>query len=482
MNSRILPFFLILFTLLYACQNTTQSDEANTLNADPTMQEENSTPSTTTPISPNAYVTPSNVSPPLEKVSVPTHRFKVDASKGKTIEIKETGSSIVIPANAFVDAAGNTVTGEVEIQFKEYHDVGDILASGIPMRMTAPDGSTGYMQSAGMFDIQGKSEGKAIFVAEGKALDVNVASDYNDVTYDFWKFEKKNQQWINRGPTKAKDNPVKKRALKRIAKTPKTEKPILPYKFDKNKPVLEFDINYDNFPELKEMNGIVWQYAGDDDLRDPVKNKWVFQENWDKAEIEPFPYGNLYRLILKSNSKEFITTVSPSQSGEDFEKSMAEYTRKQKEYEANKLSLEDMKELAEAQGDFIRSARIEGFGIYNCDFILRDDDNILVNAKFDFGTMIPGINKLAKVYMIMDNRNIICYSPRGEIKIVPDAKTRMVAILPNQKYATISESQFDAILDDIKAAEGGQYTFKMNFKDKVIASLNQLKDTINQLV
>jgi hypothetical protein len=270
--------------------------------------------------------------------------------------------------------------------------------------------------------------------------------------------------------------------MRRVAKASKTVKPILPYKFDKNKPVLEFDINYDNFPELKEMNGIVWQYAGDDDLRDPVKNKWIFQENWDKAEIEAFPYGNLYKLILKSNSKEFITTVSPSQSGEDFEKSMAEYSRKQNEYEANKLSIEDMKELVQEQGDFIRSARIEGFGIYNCDYLMRDNDNILVDAKFDFGTMIPGINKLAKVYMIMDNRNIMSYAAIGKVSIDPTAKTRMVAILPQQKYATISESEFATMLDDIKAVDGGQYKFKMTFKDKVIASLKQLKDTINQLV
>jgi hypothetical protein len=479
MSSRILPFFLVLFTFLYACQNTTQSDEANTLGGDSTMQEENNAPLTTPQ---NAYATETNVSPPLETVSVPTHRFKINANQGKTIEIAATGSSIVIPANAFMDTNGNSITGVVEIQFKEYHDVAEILTSGIPMRMTAPDGSTGYMQSAGMFDIQGTAEGKAIFVAEGKALDVNIASDYNDVTYDFWKFEKDKQQWINRGPTKAKDNPVKKRTMRRVAKASKTVKPILPYKFDKNKPVLEFDINYDNFPELKEMNGIVWQYAGDDDLRDPVKNKWIFQENWDKAEIEAFPYGNLYKLILKSNSKEFITTVSPSQSGEDFEKSMAEYSRKQNEYEANKLSIEDMKELVQEQGDFIRSARIEGFGIYNCDYLMRDNDNILVDAKFDFGTMIPGINKLAKVYMIMDNRNIMSYAAIGKVSIDPTAKTRMVAILPQQKYATISESEFATMLDDIKAVDGGQYKFKMTFKDKVIASLKQLKDTINQLV
>lgn len=482
MNFKKLPFFLILFTLFYACQNTTQSEDSDTSVTGPTMQEE--LDPLTSPAA-DGYSTSTNVSPPIQQVNVPTRLFKIKAHESKTIEIKETGTSIVIPANAFVDANGVAIQGEVDIQFKEYHDIGDILASGIPMRMTSPDGSTGYMQSAGMFDIQGSSEGKAVFVAESKTLEVNLASNYNDATYDFWKFEKEKKQWMNRGVSEARPNEKKQKALKRIAKTKKPEKPILPYKFDKNKPVLEFDINYDNFPELKEMNGILWQYAGSDDTKNPVKNKWIYQEDWDAAEIEPFPSGNLYKLTLKNKKRAFITTVSPSQSGAEFEKSMAEYSRKQKEYEENKLSIADLKNLAEEQAEFLRTAQIDGFGIFNYDLMVKDEDNILVDAKFDFGTMIPGINRIAKVYMIVDNRNVVCYPSKdwSRVRISPTLSTKMMAILPGQKYATISEDEFKRIIDDIKAAEGTRsYTFKMSFKDQVIASLDDLKDALSRLV
>ncbi len=473
-----LSLLLIFFTLLYACQNTNQSEESLEIPTDTTMLEEEN------PKSPDGFSTSTNVSPPLELTDVPVHQFKFNTQDAQTLEIKETGSSIVIPENAFVDANGQPIEGEVEIQFKEYHDIGDILASGIPMRMTAPDGSTGYMQSAGMFDIQGTADGTPIFIAEGKSVEVNLASDYNDATYDFWNYQEESKQWLNKGVSKARKNEQKEKVLNRIAKTPEIEKPVLPYRFDKNKPVLEFDINYETFPELKEMNGILWQYAGDDETKDPLKNKWIFKEHWDAAEIQPFPKGNLYRLELKNDTKSFITTVCPSQSGDEFEAAMAAYSRKQKEYEANKLTREDLLELAENQKAFVRSARLEGFGIYNYDLMIKDEDNILVDAKFDFGTMIPGINQLARVYMIVDNRNVVEY-PRqdwNKVRISPTAKTRMMAILPGQKYATITETQFEAMKAEIKQAEGTTFTFKMNYKDEVIASINRMKDIISNLV
>lgn len=485
MNRKIIPFFLILSIFLYACQNTTQSDESSTQSetTDQAAMQEESDLTSEAILSPDGYSTSTNVSPPIEQVTVPTHHFTFKGTEAKTINIKETGTSIVIPANVFVDADGNPIQGKVDIEFKEYHDVGDIIASGIPMRMTAPDGSTGYMQSAGMYEIQGESNGKPIFIKEGESIEINLASDYDDAVYDFWSFKRESKQWLNKGVTDAQPNPSKEKAMKRLAKAPKINQPLKPYKFDKNKPVLEFDINFSNLPELKEMHGILWQYAGDDDSKNPVKNKWVMQENWDAAEIEPFPSGNLYKLTLKNDKKSFVTTVCPSQSGEEFERSMLEYARKQKEYEANKLSISDLKQLAEDQKDFIRTAQLDGFGIYNYDLMVKDEDNILVDAKFDFGTMIPGINNLTTVYMIVDNRNVVCYpaSDWAKIRISPTAKTRMMAILPGKKYATISESEFAGLIDDIKKADGLKYTFKMSYEDRVIASLQEMKDIIQRL-
>ncbi len=38
-----------------------------------------------------------------------------------------SGTKLEIPANAFLDAQGNPVTGKVEIAYREFHDAGTIF-------------------------------------------------------------------------------------------------------------------------------------------------------------------------------------------------------------------------------------------------------------------------------------------------------------------------------------------------------------------
>ncbi len=476
----ILFFFAAFFS---ACNNINTNDESSP--SDLTLDETTlnlEAPNETNTISPDGYATGRGIID-LKNIKVPNHVFEIDGNKAKTIEIKETGTTIEIPKNAFVDQNGKVIKGKVNISFKEYHDVGDIIASGIPMRLTAPDGSTGFMQSAGMFDIQGSAEGKPIFIAEDKKVDVNLASYHNDTDYDFWSFDRKNKQWLNKGLSKVKKNAKKIKTKNIIAKKESIKAPVQPYKFDKKKPVLEFDINYENFPELKEMGGVMWQYAGGNDAKNPVKNKWVLRENWDAAEIEPYEGSNLFRLTLKNKNKEFVTTICPSQNGEEFQKSMAAYSSKLKEYEKNKLTINELRELAESQADFIRSYSLDGFGIYNYDIMTKDDTNIPILADFDFDLMITGLKSLTNIYMITGDRNVVVYPPNEwkRMRINPNVDTKLVALLPGNKYATISSEEFKLLLNDIRNSSNSSYTFKMHVNKQVIASLDELKYIINQL-
>ncbi len=473
---KILNYLLVGFmlTFMMSCQN-----QENPQNQEINLSENE----LSTEIPANAYLTASGIEAPLKNVNVPVKTFTINATKEQIIEIDETGTSIEIPANAFVDADGNLVEN-VNISFREFHSAADILASGIPMQMTAPDGSSGYMRSAGMFDIQGFANGKAVFVAEQKELKVNLASYHNDADYDVWRLDDNNKQWLNRGLSQVTKNDKKGKALKYVEKNKVGEAPLKPYKFDKNKPVLEFNINLENFPELKEMNGVMWQYAGGDDSKDPAKNAWIYKTDWDHADVEQFEDSNLFKLTLKNSKKEFVTTVCPSQSDEEFKNAMAAYSSKLKQYEENKLTYEDMKQMAEKQADFMRSMSVEGFGIYNYDRMMKDDEFLPVVANFDFGTMIPGMNKFTTVYMIYDDRDVMRYpvSDWSKIRIDPNGKTQMVAILPNNQIATIGSNEMAAIMSDIRAAKGGKYTFKMNFHDgEKVNSFEQLQNIMEIL-
>ena len=195
------------------------------------------------------------VAPPLKGVDVAFHHFEMKPTEAKTIEL-ENGTSIEIPANAFVDKNGNPITEDVEIRYREFHTAADVLASGIPMKVQQEDGKEAYMQTAGMFEINAYVAELPVYLAEEKTININMAS-HVDGEYDFWNYDANAGTWINAGKNQALPNPKKAAARTALAVAEKKTqslgltKPIRPIKFDKSKPVLNFDVNYKAFPELQ---------------------------------------------------------------------------------------------------------------------------------------------------------------------------------------------------------------------------------------
>ena len=62
------------------------------------------------------------VAPPFEGIDVPYQNFTVSAEEDQVLEL-ENGTSIEIPANAFVDQEGKPVKGIVDIKYREFHTV-----------------------------------------------------------------------------------------------------------------------------------------------------------------------------------------------------------------------------------------------------------------------------------------------------------------------------------------------------------------------
>ncbi|MBI35740.1 MAG: hypothetical protein CMP67_10310 [Flavobacteriales bacterium] len=97
--------------------------------------------------------------------------------------------SVEVPQNAFQDADGNLITEPVELSVKKFNNSASIIASGIPMKVTDENGEEQQMESAGMFDIRGKSNGKDVFVADGKTLNIITKSSISGNDYDAYYFE-----------------------------------------------------------------------------------------------------------------------------------------------------------------------------------------------------------------------------------------------------------------------------------------------------
>jgi hypothetical protein len=99
--------------------------------------------------------------PPLASIrlgaqNIATQTFQVDATKGAVVN-GQNGAILAIPAGAFMDAMGNTITGNVTLRLKEANRDVDILTGGL-ITQTGNE----LLASGGMYFIEGFAEGKAI--------------------------------------------------------------------------------------------------------------------------------------------------------------------------------------------------------------------------------------------------------------------------------------------------------------------------------
>jgi hypothetical protein len=129
------------------------------------------------------------IHPPIEGVDVRKSIYVTDAAIGDEIEYP-SGTIISIPPNAFVDANGNEIKGAVTIDYREFRDQVDILVSGIPMVYDSA-GQAGEFQSAGMFEMNASVNGKEVFLAPGKQVNMQFAVVDTASSYNFYKLDDK---------------------------------------------------------------------------------------------------------------------------------------------------------------------------------------------------------------------------------------------------------------------------------------------------
>lgn len=469
MRTRLLPALIFLFSITFIFQYCTT--DSTSVNNSKSEEIDSNNPKLETSFAKQ------EITPPFKALDVDFNQFNVENSKSQKLQL-DNGTSIEIPANTFVDKNGQPVTSPVNIQYREFHNAAEILASGIPMKAFY-NGEEGIMQTAGMFEINATVDNEEVFIADGKEVTVNMASNVDGDNYDFWLFNRGEGNWENKGASTPQPNTQKANAQKALASMEKITAPTPPVKFDKKKPVLNFDLNLDGFPELKNMKNIFWQYTGKGE--NPQKAKWIFQEQWATADIKKGKRANEYTLVLKNDKRNFSTSVCPSQSGSDFNKAMAKYDEEMKAYKSNALTIDEKKNFMNRQAEFVRSFNINQMGIYNYDILLKNPDNFLFAANFDFGPDVPKAHSKVNVYLITnDGRSVVAFpfSDRKRFGFNPDVDNQLIAILPNNKIATFDQEDFEDHLDEMRKSRGASYTFKMNVKSEPMKNMDDLQKAI----
>lgn len=329
---------------------------------------------------------PTAVRPPLPNVNVPFSSYTVDGESGGTIE-HNTGSQLHIPEACFVDAEGNPVSGLVDIQYREFHDVADVFVSGIPMKYDSA-GHSYLFETAGMIDIRGSQQGQPVFIAPGKGVDVEMHSETDDPSFNLYALNETTGAWTNIGKdevrkvavaneaseskrsTIAEDfNAIEERPTAtlplpdfnvgngngRIVLQPALEakdtelktlgddcrevytsvdeyiaanQPQEPAKANDANPRIKLDIDYDEFPEMEAYEGMEFEI--------PPTNNYsaeAGQELWESATIERVPNSKTQlSLTLTRGSESLNLSVLPVFAGKSYEAAMEVFAQQEKVY------------------------------------------------------------------------------------------------------------------------------------------------------
>ncbi len=275
----------------------------------------------------NIFPAPLALQSPVE-LQKPFATFSVNNSD--TMLTSNTGSTIKIPAAAFVDKSGRPVQGKVDIQYREMHDHVDMFLAGLPQTAKHKN-----RQTAAAIQIQGYQNGEPVYVGTGKNLEVALRTTLPeaipaeklqvfayDAPKDEWNYQTtdkveviKNQPIVNNSNPNLdsvinNNQPKAKTEAEAIAEIRKKYPQLVPpVKQSNNADDREvFDIEFEpkEFPEFASYQNIRWIAT----QKDIPYTKSDASREWNEMAITKNGDGS-YQLFLKDSIGELRFAVAP---------------------------------------------------------------------------------------------------------------------------------------------------------------------------
>ncbi len=450
------------------------------------------------------------VKPPIPELAKAYTEFEIDLSQKNELTLP-SGTKITVDEASLVDAEGNTVRGKATLLYREYHDAVDVLLSGIPMDFKVR-GSNRIMQTAGMFDIQCVQDGKPVFIKEGEGVQVDFASFEEGTDYNFFSL-KEEEGWQFVDYVKPELNTARLETEKEVArlnkklKAKKTKK-FFVFNFD-----AVLDIKYNNdwaqIEKNKNNSSLKRKVAAYDVAlyNNSIYNTIQFKGNYYPAEMmiwkkrtKNIPSwvrkydkdmeldikvinGNLYKLTATTkDGKSFTTKIeavaplkymfqySPEKWKKNFAKVMKEVSAKE---EKLRIELEKEMQKLELQARVIRSFKISGFGIFNYDKLMKEEDNIDIIASFK----MDNVKDIDMVFCFPeDNKTLIKYPQKDwdEVVLMPGKGVRFLAILPDKTIGLYTAEDYKNL--DFESLREEEKKPLVNFELVKTADMSSEKD------
>ncbi len=307
------------------------------------------------------------VNPPFKEEDVVFEDFVVKAEDGKNITTS-SGSMINFPKNAFLDAAGKEIKGDVRVKYREIMNPADIFLSGISMKYDS-SGKQNEFQSAGMIEILAFHQGKPVFTNPKAKGDILLKSDDLSKDYNLYHLDTVKRNWTYLGKDEIKNMPSKGQNNANVVVAP-----VKPEKANPNK--LTFDINSEDIAELKIYKGVKFEVLKDADVKKMEANAKI---TWEKAYVERTGTPNIYNIVFIAGTKKQQVLAKPVLGEKDF---AAAYSLFEKKNEAYKKAIEKTLKVDVAIEKQARAFSIANFGTINCDRMRSEQlENVDIIAK-----------------------------------------------------------------------------------------------------
>ncbi len=433
----------------------------------------------------NQSVTQKLIDPPFQEknLNIQPQTLTLVATQGGQFDFPN-GTQISVPKDCFVDAAGNPIQGNIKLNYREFHTPAQILASGIKMTYDSA-GQTQYFESAGMFDIQGVDANEnPVFIAEDKKIDLQMAS-FVAGNYNSYKLNENTKNWEFITQTTPTTNFIKQAKLDE--KVPASLRPIEPQEIDPKAFAFELKTDLSKYPELREMEGVMFQFAGKDETQNPEnkQNAWIWEKKWGDVGLQCIDREHgLFKLEIKTDTQQFETIIRPVLRGKELEKARQLFAQKMQEFEAAKIQrLTESKRLAH-EADLLRKFEVRGFGTHNFDVVMPMNRRLNFVAEFDFGKEIDLDKNEISIFMIPQTNGsaVVRFMPQhwNNFWILTDTPTKFLAILPNQEVAVLSQKEFEK-LDKTKIQANGKAKLTLEILPEPIKNMDDLTQIIAKL-
>jgi hypothetical protein len=289
----------------------------------------------------------SALSLPFKNLDIPYTTFLLKASADTVIQHPD-GSLLHIPANAFLDQKGQVISGNVELRYRELHDVVDFFLSGVPLGYDSA-GKQYSFESAGMLDIRATKNGEAVYTNPDQLIDVAMITSVQTNNSGFYFLDTLSHKWVS-----GKQN---KSVLTKSVSGAVNPWDLLkePRKADGRHQKFNISYNKTQFPELSQYEGVEFEISGDNQHYDPK----TAMKDWETIRLERAGDGQHYLVTFANGNDAHTFRVIPVFEGSDYSLAIGIYEDKVRAYEKALSARSRAEEVLKRKADSAYQSKFE---------------------------------------------------------------------------------------------------------------------------